>query len=55
MRPDLDGNRIMEVLGIGPGPEVGQAYRFLLDLRLEHGPQSAQAAEDALRRWWAGR
>ena len=55
VRPDLDGNRIMEVLGIGPGPEVGQAYRFLLDLRLEHGPQSADAAEEALRRWWADR
>ena len=37
MRPELDGNRIQEVLGIGPGREVGEAYRFLLDLRLDEG------------------
>ncbi len=55
VRPDLDGNRIMELLGIGPGPEVGEAYRFLLDLRLEHGPQSPQAAQEALVRWWRAR
>src|SRR5690606_3787342 len=38
MRPDLDGNQIMEILGIGPGREVGQAYRFLLDKRMDEGP-----------------
>ena len=38
IRPDLDGNQIMEILGIGPGREVGEAYRFLLELRLDHGP-----------------
>ena len=37
MRPELDGNRIQEVLGIPPGREVGEAYRFLLDLRLDEG------------------
>ena len=37
MRPELDGNRIQEVLGIRPGREVGKAYRFLLDLRLDEG------------------
>jgi poly(A) polymerase len=55
MRPDLDGNRIMEVLGIGPGREVGEAYRFLLELRMEHGPQEQAAAEQALRDWWEAR
>src|SRR5690606_31591198 len=35
IRPELDGNRIQEILGIGPGPDVGRAYRFLLDLRLD--------------------
>jgi poly(A) polymerase len=55
IRPDLDGNQIMEVLGIGPGREVGEAYRFLLDLRLENGPMSHDAAADALRAWWAAR
>ncbi len=55
IRPDLDGNQIMEILGIGPGQEVGQAYRFLLDLRLDEGPMSLEAARDALVAWWARR
>jgi len=55
IRPDLDGNRIMEVLGIGPGREVGEAYRFLLDLRMDRGPLGEQAATEALRSWWAAR
>ncbi|HEX5561066.1 MAG TPA: CCA tRNA nucleotidyltransferase, partial [Nocardioidaceae bacterium] len=55
VRPDLDGNQIMEVLGIGPGREVGDAYRFLLEQRLEHGPMSTDAAEALLREWWSAR
>ena len=55
IRPDLDGNQIMAVLGVGPGREVGEAYRFLLELRMEEGPKSVEDAEDALRAWWAGR
>lgn len=55
MRPELDGNRIQEVLGIRPGPEVGQAYRFLLDLRLDEGILGPDAAEQRLRQWWADR
>lgn len=55
MRPELDGNRIQEVLGIGPGREVGEAYRFLLDLRLDEGVIGADAAEQRLREWWAAR
>lgn len=53
IRPDLDGQQIMAVLGIGPGPEVGKAYRHLLELRMEHGPQPSEVAEAALRAWWA--
>jgi len=53
IRPDLDGNEIMTILGIGPGPMVGEAYRFLLELRLEHGPLGPEAGADALRTWWA--
>ncbi|MGP4109678.1 CCA tRNA nucleotidyltransferase [Streptomyces sp. 4N509B] len=53
IRPDLDGNEIMEVLGVGPGPMVGRAYRHLLELRLEHGPQDREAAVAALKEWWA--
>lgn len=55
LRPDLDGNQIMEVLGLGPGREVGEAYRFLLDLRLDEGPLDEQTATDRLRAWWAQR
>jgi poly(A) polymerase len=55
VRPDLDGNAIMELLGIGPGREVGEAWRFLKDLRLERGPLDRDEAEAALRAWWAGR
>ncbi|WP_372445085.1 CCA tRNA nucleotidyltransferase [Streptomyces verrucosisporus] len=55
IRPDLNGNEIMEILGLRPGPEVGEAYRHLLELRLEHGPMGRDAATEALRQWWAGR
>ena len=55
VRPDLDGNAIMELLGIGPGPEVGQAWRFLKELRLERGPLDPDEAEAALRAWWPTR
>ncbi|PPH30282.1 CCA tRNA nucleotidyltransferase [Rathayibacter sp. AY1F9] len=54
-RPDLDGTRIMEILGLAPGPEVGQAYRFLLELRLEEGPLDEEVATQRLREWWASR
>jgi poly(A) polymerase len=55
MRPDLDGNQIMEILGIGPGREIGEAYKFLLELRLEQGPVGQDAATDALKAWWSTR
>ncbi len=55
LRPDLDGNQIMEILGLPPGPEVGAAYRFLLDLRLDQGPVGPEAARDALVEWWEAR
>ena len=53
VRPDLDGNAIMEVLGIPAGPRVGRAYKHLLALRMEHGPLDREAAEAALRTWAA--
>ena len=55
IRPDLDGNQIMEILGIGPGREVGLAYQYLLELRMDQGPMPTEAAEAALRDWWAAR
>ncbi|MGH3328758.1 MAG: CCA tRNA nucleotidyltransferase [Streptomycetales bacterium] len=53
IRPDLDGNEIMAILGVPPGPVVGRAYRYLLDLRLEKGPLGKQAATEELLRWHA--
>jgi poly(A) polymerase len=53
VRPDLDGNAIMELLGIPPGPVVGQAWRYLKDLRLERGPLPREEAEAELLRWAA--
>ncbi len=55
IRPELDGNKIQQVLGIGPGREVGEAYRFLLDLRLDEGIVGPDEAERRLRAWWAAR
>ncbi|HWJ83686.1 MAG TPA: CCA tRNA nucleotidyltransferase [Nocardioides sp.] len=55
IRPDLDGNQIMEALGIPPGREVGEAYQYLLELRLDRGPMSAEEATAALLAWWAER
>ncbi|MET7861234.1 CCA tRNA nucleotidyltransferase, partial [Streptomyces sp. NPDC005318] len=44
IRPDLDGNEIMQILDVGPGPVIGKAYAFLLELRLENGPMEHDAA-----------
>ena len=55
IRPALDGNAIMAILGISPGREVGQAYSHLLELRLDHGPMSEDQAAAELRAWWAAR
>jgi poly(A) polymerase len=51
LRPDLDGNEIMRLLGIGPGPLVGRAYKHLLELRIEHGPLGRDRAVQELLRW----
>ena len=51
IRPDLDGNEIMALLGITPGPLVGRAYAHLLELRMEHGPLGRDRAVQELRRW----
>ena len=53
IRPDLDGNEIMRVLGVPAGPLVGRAYKHLLALRMERGPLGPEAAEEELRAWFA--
>ncbi|MCW2635310.1 MAG: polynucleotide adenylyltransferase/metal dependent phosphohydrolase [Blastococcus sp.] len=55
VRPDLDGNAIMELLGIGPGRDVGEAWQFLKELRLERGPLPRDEAEAELLAWWSTR
>ena len=55
IRPELDGNDIQRILDIPPGREVGEAYRFLLDVRLDEGVIGADAAAQRLREWWAAR
>ncbi|MEY2964219.1 MAG: CCA tRNA nucleotidyltransferase [Candidatus Nanopelagicales bacterium] len=55
IRPDLDGNQIMQILGIPPGREVGAAYNHLLELRLDRGPLGPDEAERELRAWWEAR
>jgi poly(A) polymerase len=52
IRPDLDGNAIMKILDVPPGPVVGRAYRHLLELRLDRGPLGPDVAREELLRWW---
>jgi poly(A) polymerase len=53
VRPDLDGNAIMELLGIPPSRLVGQAWAYLKELRLDRGPLSHDEAVEALYAWAA--
>ncbi|WP_342023264.1 CCA tRNA nucleotidyltransferase [Arthrobacter citreus] len=53
IRPDLDGEAIMALLDIRPGPVVGRAYRFLLEERMENGPSTEAEAAALLHSWWA--
>ena len=55
MRPDLNGEQIMEILEIPAGPEVGKAYKYLLELRIENGPLGEQEAKKRLLEWWSAR
>ena len=55
VRPDLDGNEIMRILDIPAGPEVGQAWKYLRELRLDRGPLDHDVAVEELQRWWNSR
>ncbi|RNE66941.1 CCA tRNA nucleotidyltransferase [Cryobacterium tepidiphilum] len=55
VRPDLDGEQIMRILGLKPGREVGEAYRYLLEQRLDDGPLGEEEATRRLQAWWDGR
>ena len=53
IRPDLNGSQIMEILGIPEGRDVGRAYAFLLERRMEDGPLGEDRAREELLAWWA--
>jgi poly(A) polymerase len=55
VRPDLDGNQIMELLDIPAGPQVGEAWRYLKELRLDRGPLTMEEATAELLAWWQSR
>ena len=52
IRPDLDGNEIMNLLGLEPGPIVGKAYKHMLEYRLDNGPVEHSVAVDELKKWY---
>jgi len=53
MRPQLNGEQVMEHLGVAPGPAVGKALEYLMEVRLERGPVSEDEAYRLLDEWWA--
>ncbi|MEY3625000.1 MAG: hypothetical protein RL696_381, partial [Actinomycetota bacterium] len=55
MRPELDGQQIMEILDIKPGRVVGEAYNFLLEIRLDEGEIGFEEAKKRLLQWWQAR
>ena len=55
MRPDLSGEDIMRILDLKPSRDVGEAYNYLLDLRIEEGPLGPEEAEKRLLAWWSAR
>jgi poly(A) polymerase len=55
IRPDLNGEQIMQILDIAPGRDVGAAWNFLKELRLERGPMSYDEAVEELKHWWQQR
>jgi poly(A) polymerase len=52
IRPDLDGNEIMQILDVPSGPMIGKAYNYLLNVRLDEGPLSREEAIERLTTWW---
>lgn len=54
-RPLIDGQAVMERFDIAPGPEIGQALKFLLELKRSEPDLDLQATEARLDEWWAAR
>jgi poly(A) polymerase len=52
-RPEIDGDRVIAHLGIEPGPNVGRALKFLLELKRSEGILGESAVLERLDVWWA--
>lgn len=52
VRPELNGEEIMQILDIAPGRVVGAAYKFLLEIRLDEGEIGKTAATARLKTWY---
>lgn len=52
IRPEIDGARVMELLDVSPGPIVGKALAFLLEIRLDEGLLGEEEIESRLKMWW---
>lgn len=55
IRPDLDGQEVMEILGLRPSRAVKMALEFLMGMRMEKGPMGKEAAREALLEWWSSK
>ncbi|MDP6144304.1 MAG: HDIG domain-containing protein [Acidimicrobiales bacterium] len=53
-RPLIDGDEVMDILELGPGPEVGKAIKFLLELRRNQPSLDREGTESKLHEWWSG-
>ena len=53
LRPELNGNEVIELLGVEPGPVVGRAMDHLMEIRLDEGLIGRDEAVERLRAWWA--
>lgn len=53
MRPPIDGNDVMTLLGIEPGPKVGEVMRLLTEYRIDHGPFTREEAFELVKEWAA--
>jgi poly(A) polymerase len=51
IRPPIDGHAVMTILGIPPGPMVGEVMDLLLEHRLDEGPYSVEEADRLVREW----
>ena len=54
-RPEIDGSQVMKHLGIGAGREVGEALKFLLELKRTEGELGAEDVLGRLDEWWSAR